>query len=70
MSISITLTVNGVVLAGRLIGYTRYYDGIIKLLHNVKVIADAMSGRVVGLGLILPELAIVGALWKKTNDIL
>jgi hypothetical protein len=41
MSISITLTVNGVVLAGRLIGYTRYYDGIIKLLHNVKVIADA-----------------------------
>ena len=29
MSISITLTVNGVVLAGRLIGYKQYYDGII-----------------------------------------
>lgn len=40
MSISITLTVNGVVLTGRLIGYKRYYDGIIKSLHNAKVIAD------------------------------
>ncbi len=40
MSISITLTVKGVVVAGRLVGYKRYYDGIIKSLSNAKVITD------------------------------
>jgi len=40
MSISITLTVNGVVLAGRLIGYKRYYDGIIKSLSDAKIISE------------------------------
>ena len=41
MSISITLTVNGIVLAGRLIGYKQYYDGIIKSLSSAKVITSA-----------------------------
>ena len=38
MSISITLTVKGVVVAGRLVGYKRYYDGVIKVLSKAKVI--------------------------------
>ena len=40
MSTSITITVKGVVIAGRLVGYKRYYDGIIKPLSNANVITD------------------------------
>jgi len=43
MSISITLTVKGVVVAGRLVGYKRYYDGIIKSLSNAKIITDELD---------------------------
>ena len=43
MSISITLTIKGVVVAGRLVGYKRYYDGIIKSLSNTKVITDGFG---------------------------
>ena len=43
MSISITLTIKGVVVAGRLVGYKRYYDGIIKSLSNAKIITDELD---------------------------
>jgi hypothetical protein len=38
MDISITLIVKGIVIVGYVIGYKRYYDGVIKVLSKAKVI--------------------------------
>jgi hypothetical protein len=38
MEFSITLIVKGIVVAGQVIGYKRYYDGLIKVLSHAKVI--------------------------------
>ena len=35
MDISITLIVKGIVIVGYVIGYKRYYDGVIKVLSNI-----------------------------------
>ena len=37
MDISITLIVKGIVIVGYVIGYKRYYDGVIKVLSKAKV---------------------------------
>ena len=36
MDISITLIVKGIVIVGYVIGYKRYYDGVIKVLSKAK----------------------------------
>lgn len=38
MDIGITLIVKGIVIVGYIIGYKRYYDGVIKVLSKAKVV--------------------------------